>query len=63
MSRKTINPTIEFYQYIELWYRYMRFICSIKKINMLKATEEFGYRFKMLYSKKVRFAGGRLQRS
>jgi hypothetical protein len=63
MSRKTISPTIEFYQYIDLWYRYMRFVCSIKKISMLKAMEQFGYRFKTLYSRKVRFAGKQLQRS
>jgi hypothetical protein len=55
MSRKKINPTIEFYQHIALWYRYMRFICSIKKISMLETMEQFGYRFKKLYSKKVRF--------
>jgi hypothetical protein len=54
MSCKIINPTIESQQYMALWYRYMRFICSIKKISMLKAIEEFGYRFRMLYSKKVK---------
>jgi hypothetical protein len=54
MSRKTINPTIESQQYIALWYRYMRLICSIKKISMLKATEQFGLRYKILYSKRVR---------
>ena len=63
MSRKTVNPTIKFNQYTKLWYRYMRYICTIKKISMLKAMEEFGYRFKMFYSKKVRLAGRRLQRS
>lgn len=52
MSRKTINLTFEFYEYITLWYRYMRFICSIRRISMLEATEQFGYRFKLLYSKK-----------
>lgn len=54
MSRKTINLTFEFYEYITLWYRYMRFVCSIKRISMLEATEEYGYRFKKLYSKKYR---------
>ena len=62
MSRKTISPTVEFYQHIALWYRYMRFICSIKKISMLEAMEQFGYRFKKLYSKKVRFKDKQLQR-
>jgi hypothetical protein len=62
MSRKTFNPTVEFYQYIALSYRYMRFICSIKKISMLDAYQRFGNRYKTLYSKKVRFIGGRLQR-
>ena len=54
MSFKTINPTMESQEYMALWYRYMRFICFIKKISMLKAIEQFGYRFRILYSRKVR---------
>ena len=63
MSWKTIDPTIESYQYIALWYRYVRFVGSIKKISLLKAIEEFDYRFKILYSKKVGFKDKQLQRS
>lgn len=63
MSWKTIDPTIESYQHIALWYRYMRFVGSIKKISLLKAIEEFDYRFKILYSKKARFTGRQSQRS
>jgi len=55
MSFKTVNPTIESRQYMVLWYRYMRFICTIEKISMLNAMEQFGNRFKILYFKKVRF--------
>jgi hypothetical protein len=54
MSRKTINSTvITVNQNIKLWYRYMRFICSIKNIDMLEAIEQFGYRYKKLFSKKA----------
>lgn len=53
MSRKTVNPTIKFNQYTKLWYRYMRYICTIKKISMLEAMEQFGYRYRTLYSKKL----------
>ncbi len=56
MSWKTINPTIEFHQYMALQYRYLRFICSIKKIGMLKAIEQFGPRYKSLYSKRAKLA-------
>ena len=64
MSRKTVNSTIiTFNQNIRLWYRYMRFICSIKKISMLEAIEQFGYRYKTLYSQKMEFAGKQLQRN
>jgi hypothetical protein len=52
MSRKTFNPTLESYKHAELLYRYMRFICSIKKINLLDAYVQFAYRYKALYSKK-----------
>ena len=64
MSRKTYNSTlITVNQNIRLWYRYMRLICSIKKISMLEAIEQFSYRYKTLYSKKMRLTGRRLQRS
>ena len=64
MSRKTYNSTlITVNQNIRLWYRYMRLICSIKKISMLEAIEQLGYRYKTLYSKKMRLTGRRLQRS
>ena len=63
MSRKTINPTIDSQRYIALWYRYMRLICSIKKISMLNAIEQFGLRYRILYSEKIRFKEGRLSRS
>jgi hypothetical protein len=62
MSWKTINPTIEFHEYMALQYRYMRFICSIKKISMLDAIEKFGYRYKILYSKKIKFTSRQLKR-
>jgi hypothetical protein len=63
MSRKTINCTlITVNQNIRVWYRYMRLICSIKKISMLEAIEQFGYRYKTLYSQKMRFIRRRLQR-
>jgi hypothetical protein len=61
MSWKTINPSLEFHQYMALQYRYMRYICSIKKIDMLKAIEQFGFRYKILYSKKVRLSGRRFR--
>lgn len=58
MPGKTINSTlITFNQNIRLWYRYMRFICSLKKINMLEAIEQFGYRYQTLYAKKVKLTG------
>lgn len=60
MSWKTINPTMEYHRYMVLQYRYLRFICSIKKIDMLKAIEQFGFRYKRLYAKRMRFNEGRL---
>jgi hypothetical protein len=54
MSGKIINPTIQSQKYMSLWYRYMRFICTVEKIGMLKAIELFGHRFKILYSKKIK---------
>ena len=52
MSRKTVNPTLKGNQYIRLWYRYMRYICTINKISMLEAMEQFGYRYRTLYLNK-----------
>lgn len=63
MSGKTFKPTLEFYKHAELLYRYMRFICSIKKINLLDAYVQFAYRYKALYSKKAKSKVGRLQES
>lgn len=53
MSRKTISHAANYNQYIKLWYRYMRYICTIKKISIAEATEKFGYHYRTLYSKKL----------
>lgn len=53
MSRKTISHAANYNQYIKLWYRYMRYVCTIKKISISEATEKFGYHYRTLYSKKL----------
>jgi hypothetical protein len=49
---KTINPTSTFQSYMKLQIRYLSFVCSVKRIEMLDAIEHFSYRFKMLYFQK-----------
>jgi hypothetical protein len=49
---KTINPTSTFQNYMQLQIRYLNYVCSVKRIEMLDAIENFSYRFKLLYGQK-----------
>ena len=53
MSRKTINPIIDLINTLNYGHRYIRYICTIKQISMSEAMAEFGYRYRILYSKKL----------
>jgi len=49
---KTINPTSTFQSYMRLQIRYLSYVSSVKRIEMLDAIENFSYRFKLMYCQK-----------
>jgi hypothetical protein len=52
IDMKVINPTSAFKGYMAIQIRYLKYICSIKGIDMLTATEGYSYGFKSLYLQK-----------